>query len=101
MRIVPYTDLEEDLEDIQTLQISIKSIPFEKSYVPSFIVVSPTDDYTIVIDELNALMDGIEIAKNEIDGLINFLLRNKIKELNYDPFEDDEDEEEGEEDEEE
>lgn len=99
MRIVPYTDLEEDLEDIQTLQISIKSIPFEKSYVPSFIVVSPTDDYTIVIDELNALMDGIEIAKNEIDGLINFLLRNKIKELNYDPFEDDE--EEGGEDEEE
>lgn len=94
MRIVPYTDLEEDLEDISTLQISIKSVPFEKSYVPSFIVVSPSDDYVIAIDELNALMDGIEIAKNEIDGLINFLLRNKIKELNYDPFEDSPDEEE-------
>lgn len=92
MRIVPYTDLEEDLEDIKTLQISIKSVPFEKSYVPSFIVVSPSDDYVIGIEELNSLMDGLEIARSEIDGLINFLLRNKIKELSYDPFEDTSDE---------
>lgn len=87
MRIVPYTNLEEDLEDIKSLQINIKSIPFEKSYVPSFIIITPSDDYIISIDELNALMDGIEIAKNEIDNLINYLLRFKIKELNYDPFE--------------
>jgi hypothetical protein len=36
-------------------------------------------------------MDGIEIAKNEIDNLINYLLRHKIKELGYDPFADDDD----------
>jgi hypothetical protein len=89
MRIVPYTDLDEELEDIQTLQINIKSIPFENNYAPSFIIVTPSDDYVIAIDELNCLMDGLEIAKNEIDGLINYLLKFKIKELGYDPFADD------------
>lgn len=90
MRIVPYTNTEENLEDINTLLINIKSIPFENSYVPSFIVISPSDDYTITIDELNALMDGLEIAKNEIDGLINYLLQFKIKQVNFDPFEENE-----------
>jgi hypothetical protein len=86
MRIVPYTDLDENIEDINTLLINIKSVPFENSYVPSFIIVTPSEDYTICIDELNALMDGIEIAKNEIDGLIDYLLKFKIKQMDIDPF---------------
>lgn len=94
MRIVPYTDLDENIEDINTLLINIKSVPFEDDYVPSFIIVTPSEDYIISINELNALMDGIEIAKNEIDSLINYLLKFKIKQMDIDPFlnEDDENE---------
>jgi hypothetical protein len=30
------------------------------------------------IEELNALMDGIEIARNKIDEVITYILRKKI-----------------------
>ena len=56
----------------------IKAIPFEDSFVPAFLIVSPDDNYEMDIDEINALMDGVEIAKARIDEIIDYLLRKKI-----------------------
>ena len=40
--------------------------------------MSPEDSYPMTIDELNALMDGVEIARNKIDEIITYILRKKI-----------------------
>ncbi len=77
MRIVNY-DQDVDYEDIPSLQIIIKALPFEKSYIPSLVIMSPDDEYPISIDELNALMDGVEIAKNKVDEIITYILKTKI-----------------------
>jgi len=77
MRIVNFDD-DTDLEDIPSLQMIIKAVPFEKGYVPSLVIMSPGDDYPMSIDELNALMDGVEIAKNKIDEIITYILKVKI-----------------------
>jgi len=74
VRIVPYED-DDNLDQIESLGIIIKAIPFEKGFVPVFTVISPSDDYIMTIDELNVLMDGIEIAHNKIDEIIAFILK--------------------------
>lgn len=77
MRIVNYHhDL--DFEEIETLTITIKAIPFEDSFVPAFVVISPEEDYPIGLDEVNCLMDGIEIAQKKLDSIINYILQNKV-----------------------
>lgn len=81
MRIVNY-DEDTEYEDIPSLQIVIKSIPFENNYVPSLVIMSPNQEYPMSIDELNALMDGIEIAKNKIDEIITYILKTKIFDIN-------------------
>lgn len=81
MRIVNF-DEDIEYEDIPSLQIVIKSIPFEDNYVPSLVIMSPNQEYPMSIDELNALMDGIEIAKNKIDEIITYILRSKIFDSN-------------------
>jgi hypothetical protein len=53
-------------------------VPFEDSYVPAFVIMSPEDKYEMTIDELNSLMDGIEIARNKVDEIITYILRKKI-----------------------
>ena len=50
--------------------------------------MSPDDNYSMSIDEVNSLMDGVEIAKSKLDEIINFILRKKI--FNEDEDEDDE-----------
>jgi hypothetical protein len=77
MRISNF-DSEIPLHDIQSLSIMIKAIPFENSFVPAFLIISPEDDYEMDIDEINALMDGIEIAKARVDEIIDYILRKKI-----------------------
>lgn len=77
MRIVNFDD-DTELEDIPSLQIVIKAVPFENNYVPSLVIMSPDQEYPMSIDELNALMDGIEIAKNKIDEIITYVLKIKI-----------------------
>lgn len=77
MRIVNF-DEDVDLEDIPSLQIIIKAVPFENSYVPSLIIMSPDQEYSMSIDELNALMDGVEIARNKIDEILTYILKVKI-----------------------
>jgi hypothetical protein len=65
-------------EDIESLQIVIKSIPFENTFVPSFLMMSPDDSYEMTIDELNSLMDGVEIARQRLDEIIEYILKRKI-----------------------
>ena len=77
MKISDYPEYE-DLNDIETLSITIKAVPFEGIYVPAFVITSPDDDYTITLDEVNCLMVGIEIAQRKIDDIINFILKSKV-----------------------
>lgn len=77
MKISAYHD-NDDFNDIETLSITIKAIPFEGDLVPAFVITSPDDDYTITLDEVHCLMDGIEIAQRKIDDIINFILKTKI-----------------------
>lgn len=77
-----------DLEDVKSLQIIIKAVPYERSYLPVFVIMSPDDNYSMSIDEVNSLMDGVEIAKSKLDEIINFILRKKI--FNEDEDDDDE-----------
>ena len=78
-RIVPYSN-NEDIGDYKTLEIIIKAVPFEDSFAPVFYISSPSDDYVMDIEELSCLMDGIDIARKNIDDIIDFLLRSKIDE---------------------
>lgn len=77
MRIIPYNG-EENLEDIESLSIIIKAVPFEKSFVPAFFIQSPEEEYPMSLDELNCLMDGIEIAHKNVDHIISFLLQRSF-----------------------
>jgi len=77
MRITSFNS-DINLEDIESLQIIIKAVPFEDRYVPAFVIMSPEDKYEMTIDELNSLMDGIEIARNKVDEIITYILRKKI-----------------------
>lgn len=88
MKISSY-DNSEDLNEIESLMVIIKSVPFEGNYVPAVVIVSPEDDYAMTIDELACLMDGVEIAKSKIDGIIDYILKAKI--FKDSPEEEDED----------
>ena len=77
MRITAYPDYG-DFNDVETLSITIKAIPFEGVFVPAFVITSPDDNYTITLDEVHCLMDGIEIAERKIDDIINFILMSKV-----------------------
>jgi hypothetical protein len=79
MRIIPY-DNDQNLEDIESLSIIIKAVPFEDSYVPAFFIQSPEEEYPMSLDEMNCLMDGIEIAKRSVDNIIAFILKNNLDE---------------------
>ncbi len=77
MRIVNYPH-DYNLEDIETLSITVKAVPFEGTFVPAFLMLSPDDEYKITIEELNCLMDGVEIAQRKIDDIITFILKTKV-----------------------
>lgn len=77
MRITSFNS-DINLEDIESLQVIIKAVPFEDTFVPAFVIMSPDDKYQMTIDELNALMDGIEIAQHRVDEIITYILRKKI-----------------------
>lgn len=76
MRITPFTN-DEDSGDYETLEIVIKAIPFEDTYAPVFYISSPSDDYIMNIDELSCLMDGVDIARKNIDDIIDYLIKGK------------------------
>jgi|SRR6056300_927907 hypothetical protein len=83
MRIVPY-DGDSNIEDIESIALLIKAIPFEDGFVPAYSLVAPSDDYFIKLDEVNCLMDGIEIAQTRLDELIAMMLQSRIGSLRDD-----------------
>jgi hypothetical protein len=95
MRIIPY-DGDESLEDIESVSLLIKAIPFEDTFVPAYTLVAPSDDYFININEVNCLMDGIEIAQSKIDELIALMLQDRISSLQQNGILYDQDDEEDE-----
>ena len=76
MKIVPYS-ASEPLEDINTLHVLIKAVPFEHGYAPAMVIVSPDDNYSLNLDELHCLMDGIEIAESKISEIIDYIINAK------------------------
>jgi hypothetical protein len=75
MRIIPWSG-DENLEDISSLSIIIKAVPFEGSYVPAFFIQSPGEEYPMSLQEMNCLMDGIEIAKRAVDQILEFIIKH-------------------------
>jgi len=76
MKIIPY-DGDKNLEDIESLSIIIKAVPWRGSYVPAFFIQSPEDEYPMSLEEMNCLMDGVEIAKKSVDQIIDFILKHE------------------------
>lgn len=76
MRIIPYKE-KNDLEDINSLYVLVKSVPFEGGFAPAVVVVSPDNNHILTLDELHSLMDGIEIAQERISEVIDFIINNK------------------------
>ena len=85
MKIVPYKD-KLDLEDIQSLYIIIKAVPFDGGFAPAMVIVSPENEHILTLDELHCLMDGIEIAQEKISEIIDYIINTKTF---RGPFEDD------------
>ena len=77
MRIIPY-DGKEHLEDIESLSIMIKAVPFENGYAPAVVLISPSEDHIITVEEAACLMDGIEIANERVDELIAHIISGRI-----------------------
>jgi hypothetical protein len=76
MKIIPY-DGDKNLEDIESLSIIIKAVPWQGSYVPAFFIQSPEEEYPMSLDEMNCLMDGVEIARKSVDQIIDFILKHE------------------------
>jgi hypothetical protein len=75
MRIVPYLG-NDDINEIESLSVVIKAIPFEGSFVPTFFLTINNENYEIDLDELTALMDGLEIAMKHVDNMINWAIQS-------------------------
>lgn len=86
MKISPFKD-KIDLEDIQSLYIIIKAVPFEQTFAPAMVIVSPENEHVLTLDELHCLMDGIEIAQEKISEIIDYIINTKTFKG---PFEEDE-----------
>lgn len=72
MRIVPYTG-KINIEDLDTLYVIIKAVPFEGGFAPAVVIVSPDNDHLLSIEELGSLMDGFEIAEERVSEIIDFV----------------------------
>lgn len=76
MRIVPYTE-QTSIEDLDNLYILIKAVPFDDSFAPAVVIVSPDDHHLLSVEELGSLMDGLEIAQERISEIIDFISHKK------------------------
>lgn len=72
MRIVPYTE-KINIEDLDTLYVIVKAVPFEGGFAPAVVIVSPGNDHLLSIEELGSLMDGFEIAEERVSEIIDFI----------------------------
>ena len=76
MKITPY-DSSVDLEDLNNLYVVVKSVPFRDGLAPAVVLVSSDDEYSIDIEELYCLMDGLQIAQEKVSEIIDFIINVK------------------------
>jgi hypothetical protein len=72
VRIVPFTE-KINIEDLDTLYVIVKAVPFEGGFAPAVVIVSPGNDHLLSIEELGSLMDGFEIAEERVSEIIDFI----------------------------
>lgn len=76
MRIIPYGN-KVNIEDLDTLYVLVKAVPFEGGFAPAVVIVSPDNDHLLSIEELASLMDGFEIAQERVSEIIDFIAHKK------------------------
>ena len=71
MKITPVDGL--NLQELETLAIMVKLIPWEGEYIPHFMMMSNDerpDDCNVTVMEMAALQEGLYYAANRIDEMI-------------------------------
>ena len=74
MKITPVDGL--DLQDLDTLAIMVRLIPWEGEYIPHFMMMSQEErpeDCNVTVMELAALQEGLYHAANRLDEMIRSL----------------------------
>jgi len=74
MKITPVDGM--NLQDLETLAIMIRLIPWEGEFIPHFMMMSQEErpeDSNITVMELAALQEGLYHAANRIDEMIRSL----------------------------
>jgi len=74
MKITPVDGL--DLQELDTLAIMIRLIPWEGEYIPHFMMMSQEErpeDCNVTVMELAALQEGLYHAANRLDEMIRSL----------------------------
>ena len=74
MKITPVDGL--DLQDLETLAIMVRLIPWEGEYIPHFMMMSQEErpeDCNVTVMELAALQEGLYHAANRLDEMIRSL----------------------------
>ena len=74
MKITPVDGL--DFQELETLAIMIRLIPWEGEYIPHFMMMSQEErpeDCNVTVSELAALQEGLYHAANRLDEMIRSL----------------------------
>ena len=74
MKITPVDGL--DLQDLETLAIMVRLVPWEGEYIPHFMMMSQEErpeDCNVTVAELAALQEGLYHAANRLDEMIRSL----------------------------
>jgi len=74
MKITPVDGV--DLQELETLAIMIRLIPWEGEYIPHFMMMSQEErpeDCNVTVMELAALQEGLYHAANRLDEMIRSL----------------------------
>jgi len=74
MKITPVDGM--DLQELETLAIMIRLIPWEGEFIPHFMMMSQEErpeDCNVTVAELAALQEGLYHAANRLDEMIRSL----------------------------
>jgi hypothetical protein len=74
MKITPVDGM--DLQDLETLAIMVRLIPWEGEFIPHFMMMSQEErpeDCNVTVMELAALQEGLYHAANRLDEMIRGL----------------------------
>jgi len=76
MKITPVDGV--DLQELETLAIMVRLIPFEGEYIPHFMMMSQEgrpENCDVTVMELAALQEGLYHAANRLDDMIRSLFK--------------------------